>query len=89
MSVTEESDAVLQLLKRRLREKAKAESDLIQELHAVKSHLGSVRGMLNSEKQVSALCAAPCACGGLWPERRRLGGDWERAGVGGGEAAGI
>jgi len=52
MSVTEESDAVVQLLKKRLREKAKSESDLLQELHSLNSQVGACRSQINSEKQV-------------------------------------
>lgn len=42
---------MVQLLKKRLREKAKSESDLLQELHSLNSQVGACRSQINSEKQ--------------------------------------
>jgi golgin subfamily B member 1 len=50
LGATQESDTVVQLLKKRLREKTKSETSLLQEISSTKSKINTLSALLNNEK---------------------------------------
>ena len=50
LGATQESDAVVQLLKKRLREKTKSETSLMQDISSSKSQINTLKALLSNEK---------------------------------------
>ena len=50
LGATQETDAVVQLLKKRLREKTKSETSLMQEISSTKSQINTLNSLLSNEK---------------------------------------